>query len=70
MSRELPVDPRSSAYIASINAGGNRFLHADFGGGGQYGIPYRVVSSTQRRVPIRFDAYGSRERPRPPTPSP
>ncbi|HEY8865773.1 MAG TPA: hypothetical protein VIM22_02485 [Solirubrobacteraceae bacterium] len=53
-----PVDPRSDAYIASINAGGNRFLHADFGGNGQYGIPFRVVPRTQKRVPIHFDAYG------------
>jgi len=54
----LPVDPRSDAYIRSINGGGNRFLHADFGGGGQYGIPYRVVPRTQKRVPIRFTDYG------------
>jgi len=55
-----PVDPRSAAYIAAINRGGaNRFLHADFGGRGAYGIPYRVVPRTQPRVPIRFTAYGS-----------
>jgi hypothetical protein len=54
-----PVDPRSNAYIASINSQGRQFLHADFGGGGHYGIPYGVVSRSQPRVPIRFTAYGS-----------
>jgi hypothetical protein len=61
---KLPVDPRSGAYIASINSG-NRFLHADFGGGGQYGIPYRVVPRTQPRVPIRFTDYGDESDPGP-----
>jgi hypothetical protein len=53
-----PVDARSDAYVAAISRGGNRFLHADFGGGGQYGIPFKVVSRRQHKVPIRFDAYG------------
>src|SRR6266496_2791262 len=54
-----PVDPHSDAYIAAISSGGNKFLHADVGGGGQYGIPFKVVSRRQRKVPIRFDAYGN-----------
>jgi hypothetical protein len=54
-----PVDPRSAAYIASIDAGGNRFLHADFGGDGAYGIPITVAKAGQKRVPIRFDEYGN-----------
>jgi hypothetical protein len=60
-----PVDPRSDAYVRSLSAGGDRFLHADFGGNGGAptaqplaGIPYRVVPRTQRRVPIRFTDYG------------
>jgi hypothetical protein len=53
------VDSRSDAYIRSIDSNGNHFLHADFGGGGHCGIPYGVVSRTQRRVPIRFTYYGS-----------
>jgi hypothetical protein len=53
-----PVDPRSDAYIRSINSGGNKDLHADFGGRGQYGIPFRVVPRAQKRVPIRFTDYG------------
>jgi hypothetical protein len=54
-----PVDSRSNAYISSIDSHGNRFLHADFGGGGHYGIPYGVVPRNQPRVPIRFTDYGS-----------
>ena len=53
-----PVDPRSDAYIRSIDSHDNHFLHADFGGDGAYGIPYAVVPRTQRRVPIRFTDYG------------
>jgi hypothetical protein len=40
----LPVSPRSAQYIASIDAGANHFLHADFGGHGAYGIPFVVAS--------------------------
>jgi hypothetical protein len=54
-----PVDPRSKGYISSIDSHGHQFLHADFGGGGHYGIPYTVASRSQPRVPIRFTAYGS-----------
>jgi hypothetical protein len=57
VSREA-VDPRSAAYIRAIDAGANHFLHADFGGGGAYGIPFAVVPRSQPRVPIRFTAYG------------
>jgi hypothetical protein len=53
-----PVDSRSNAYISSIDRG-RQFLHADFGGGGHYGIPYTVAARSQPRVPIRFTAYGS-----------
>lgn len=54
----LPVHPDSAAYIASI--GGGDTLHADFGSGryGDYGIPFKVVSSKQKKVPINFTAYG------------
>ncbi|HWI22146.1 MAG TPA: hypothetical protein VNT22_05965 [Baekduia sp.] len=55
---KLPVDPRSADYIASIGAADT--LHADFGSGkyGDYGIPFRVVPRTQKKVPIHFTAYG------------
>ena len=59
----LPVDPRSDDYIRSIGA--DRFLHPDFGGGGQYGIPFEVVPADQRRVPITFTAYGDESDPGP-----
>jgi hypothetical protein len=51
----LPVDPRSSAYIASIGA--NTGLHPDFGTvweGAPIGIPYNNVPGTQRMVQIDF----------------
>ena len=56
---KAPVDPRSDAYVRSI--GLNDTLHADFGSGryGDYGIPFRVVGKRQRKVPVRFTAYGS-----------
>jgi hypothetical protein len=59
-----PVDARSDAYIRSITSGA-RFLHADFGGGGAYGIPFRVVPRTQRRVPTRFVDYADESDPGP-----
>lgn len=55
---KAPVHPRSSQYIASIGAGTG--LHPDFGSGryGDYGIPFRVVGREQKKVPVRFTAYG------------
>ena len=62
--RSLPVDPKSDTYVASISAGGKRFLHADFGGNGAYGIPY-VVTSTAPAVPITYNEYGDESDPGP-----
>ena len=55
---KLPVSANSAAYIQSI--GLDDHLHADFGSGryGDYGIPFKVVSRKQRKVPINFTAYG------------
>jgi hypothetical protein len=61
----LPVSPRSAQYVASIDGGSNHFLHADFCGHGAYGIPFVVVPRTQRRVPVRFDAYPDESDPGP-----
>jgi hypothetical protein len=61
----LPVDPRSDRYVASISAAGDRFLHADFGGGGAYGIPFSVVPQSQPAVPISFTSYGAESDPGP-----
>lgn len=53
----LAVHPSSDAYIATI--GPTTGLHADFGSGtwngGPIGIPFRVVSGAQARVPVAFD---------------
>ena len=62
---QLPVDPRSNAYIASISADGDRFLHPDFGSNPSYGIPYLVVPASQPLVPINFLAYGDESDPGP-----
>ena len=55
-----PVDRRSDAIIKSI--GLDVGLHPDFGAGTYagaiIGIPYYVVSSKQKSVPIHFTAYG------------
>ncbi len=49
-----PVHSNSSAYISSIGSSGH--LHPDFGGNGEYGIPYITVSSTtQSSVPVSFE---------------
>lgn len=60
----LPVDPNSANYIASINST-RRFLHADFGSDPAYGIPYAVVPASQAFVPITFTAYGDESDPGP-----
>lgn len=53
----LPADPSSSAYIATIGA--TTHFHADFGSGlwdgAPIGIPYNVVAGTQTKVAVSFD---------------
>lgn len=61
---EDPVDPSSAALIASC---GIRNLHPNFGTvwkGAPNGMPYVVVSGTQRRVPVTF-RYASESDPGP-----
>jgi hypothetical protein len=58
-----PVDPNSANYVASIGLGAH--LHPDFGTRREYGIPFVVVPRTQRKVPIKFTAYGSESDPGP-----
>lgn len=59
-----PVARNSAALIRSI--GLNAGFHADFGSGrwdgGPIGIPYVVVESGQRRVPLRFDYASESDR--------
>ena len=50
-----PVDSNSDNYIASIGLSGH--LHPDFGGNGEYGIPYSIVSAGQPLVPINVTDY-------------
>jgi hypothetical protein len=45
-----PVDPLSDAYIKALP--GN--LHPDFGHNPDYGIPFNIVPSTQKKVPVTF----------------
>lgn len=55
----LPVDPQSAQLIASIGA--EAPLHPDFGtkyNGAPLGIPYVVVSGTEKRYPVRFEYAG------------
>lgn len=53
---DLPADPNSDAYIASI--GPDTGLHPDFGAGlwagGPIGIPYTLATAAQRKVRITF----------------
>jgi hypothetical protein len=62
-----PVDPSSTAIINFI--GSSTTVHADFGAGlyaGSYmGIPYSVVGSSQGKVTVNFNAYGSESDPGP-----
>lgn len=50
-----PLDANSNAYIESI--GKAKFLHPDFGGGGEYGIPYVVVGASQPKIPLEVVDY-------------
>ena len=62
----LPVNSRSAAWMSSMGSAGT-FLHPDFGpdaGGYPYGIPFDVVTSSQRRVGITF-TYASESDPGP-----
>lgn len=60
-----PLRSSSAQIIASIQASGGTHLHPDFGENPDYGIPFVVVPSNQRRVPIRYTAYGDESDPGP-----
>ena len=60
----LPLHPRSTALVSAV--GRSATAHADFGSG-RYegrpiGIPFRVVSGSQRRVPVRFEYASESDR--------
>jgi len=61
-----PVDPNSANLIASVGLGTS--LHPDFGtvwNGAPNGIPYVVVSGSQTKVQINFNAFGDESDPGP-----
>ncbi len=57
---KYPLDPLSSQYINALP--GN--LHPDFGENPDYGIPFNIVPSDQKKVPVKF-RYGSQSDPGP-----
>lgn len=62
----LPVHPNSATYVNSI--GPTARLHPDFGtvwNGAPNGIPFTIVPSTQKLVPIRYTDYGDESDPGP-----
>jgi hypothetical protein len=60
-----PVARNSAATIAYIDAHGGDFLHPDFGSPRAYGFPYAIVGAGQRKLPIRYTAYGDESDPGP-----
>jgi hypothetical protein len=60
---QLPLLANSSALVSFIGTG--KTLHPDFGGDGEYGIPFIVVNNSQPLVPIAFTAYGDESDPGP-----
>jgi hypothetical protein len=53
-----PVRSNSAQYVANINSSGNTLVHPDFGGDGEYGIPFKVVASNEPKRRIAYTAYG------------
>ena len=55
----------SATLVANISSAGKTNLHPDFGGGGAYGIPFKVVPASQPKVAIHYTAYGDESDPGP-----
>jgi len=54
-----PRDPRSGRYMKRIRRlGGNQSLHPDLGGGGDYGIPFIVVTQSEPLVDVTIGPDG------------
>ena len=63
---KLPVRADSTTLVNTISStGGKTMLHADFGGGGAYGIPFMIVPAKQKKEPIHYTAYGDESSPGP-----
>ena len=60
---QLPLDPRSQQYVASIGAGES--LHPDFGAGqhegAPIGIPFVIVPMNQPKIAIHFRDFGDEQ---------
>jgi hypothetical protein len=54
----LPVRSNSATLVKNISSTGKTTLHPDFGGNGAYGIPFKIVPSTEPKRTIRYTAYG------------
>src|SRR4051794_18374066 len=61
----LAVRSDSATLVANISSAGKTNLHPDFGGNGAYGIPFKIVPSTQPKVAINYTAYGDESDPGP-----
>jgi hypothetical protein len=57
------VSSHSAAWVRSVGLSGH--LHPDFGSNPSYGIPYSVVPKSQKKVKIKFTAYGDESDPGP-----
>ncbi len=55
----------SAAIVRQVLADGPSNLHADFGGGGAYGIPYVTVPASEPGVPVNFTEFGNESDPGP-----
>lgn len=60
---DYPLHPNSDDYIASMLEG-RETLHPDWGGNGEYGIPFVTVGADQPKVPV--EAYYADESDLPP----
>jgi hypothetical protein len=61
----LPLRANSTAIVNQVLADGPGIVHADFGGGGAYGIPYVTVPGTHPQVPITFNEFAGESDPGP-----
>ena len=55
---KAPVHKRSKQIIRAINRSGGTELHPDFGGNGEFGIPFEVVPASQPNVQVEIGPDG------------
>ena len=55
---KAPVHKRSKQIVRQINRDGGTELHPDFGGDGEYGIPFEVVPQSQPDVQVAIGPDG------------